>query len=98
MEYKRREVKRGYWYYDEILKKGVAIIAINYDYWYEIDKADGFDVTDQHPVLNENGESFMIGWYDAEFKTIESYHDAGINLEDAIAKAEMILGQKIEWI
>ncbi len=69
MEYKRREVKRGYWYYDEILKKGVAIIAINYDYWYEIDKADGFDVTDQHPVLNENGESFLIEWYDAEFKT-----------------------------
>lgn len=93
-EYKAREVMKGYWYYDSILKKGVVIKAINYN--YELDEWDESDLCDQALVLNDKGESFIIYWYDAEFKVSETDTSGGISLEEAIQKAEKIVGQKIE--
>ncbi|TGE04925.1 hypothetical protein [Hymenobacter fodinae] len=55
-----REVLKGYWFYDAVLRKGVIIKSINYDYWYELEKSDGLDMTDQEPELNEAGEMYII--------------------------------------
>ncbi len=95
-EYKTREVKKGYWYYDNSIKKGVVIVAINYNYKSEM--WDDSYLSDQALVLNEKGESFLIYWYDGEFKVRETDTSGGISLDEAIQKAETIVGQKIEWI
>lgn len=38
----------------------VQIFAINYDYYYEIGKADGFIEKGYKPELNEQGEQYIL--------------------------------------
>lgn len=98
MEFQGKEIKRGYWLYDGLIKKGVIINAINYDYWFEMEKANGFDMTDEEPELNENGEMYIIYWTDDLFKTIRSNTDGTLELQSTIDKAEAIVEQKINWL
>lgn len=97
-EFYQKDVKCGHWYYDNTIKKGVSIVAINYDYWYELEKSDGLNMGDERPNLNDNGEMYMIHWFDADFNNRESFSVAGLTLEEAIKRAEVITAQKIEWI
>jgi hypothetical protein len=95
---KAREVFKGFWMYDGLIRKGVIIKAINYDYWYELEEADGFDMTDETPVLNENGETYLIEWTDQAFKKLESHTVGTLSLESTVIQAEHIVKQAIEWI
>ncbi|MBT28721.1 MAG: hypothetical protein CMO01_03590 [Thalassobius sp.] len=60
--FQSRTVKTGHWLYNGELRKGIILKAINYDYWYEIEKEDGLDMDDDKPILNEEGEMYMIDW------------------------------------
>lgn len=91
------EVKRGLWLYDGRVRKGVVIQAINYDYWYELEKADGLDIGDESPALNAQGEMYIIRWMDASFRHHESFSVGGLELAETIALAESIVQQPIEW-
>jgi hypothetical protein len=95
-DYKIIEAKKGYWYYDHLVKMGVVIVAIHYN--PELAMFDESDCDDQAPVLNKNGKSFMIYWHDAEFKISQTHTSGGISLEEAIERAEGLVGKKIEWI
>ncbi|MCB2410517.1 hypothetical protein [Hymenobacter lucidus] len=93
-----REVKRGFWYYDSVLLQGVIVLAINYDYWYEIEKEDGFDMTGEVPELNDKGEMYLLVWTDAEFGKTQRHSVGTLELESTVALAEKVVNQPIEWI
>lgn len=84
--------------YDGDIKKGVIIKAINYNFWFETEKDDGFDMEGEEPNLNENGEMYMINWTDHSFKEIVSFTVGYLDLESTIILAESIINQKINWV
>jgi hypothetical protein len=94
-----REVMVGQWFYDNIIPKIVKIFALNYDYNYEIAKADDQLEELEKPELNENGEMFMIKWGNGSFsdKDLVTKEYGGLDLNSAINKAENIVHGKIEW-
>jgi hypothetical protein len=94
----KKILKKGRWKYDDLIDKGVIIVAINYDYWYELEKADGFDMTDEKPELNEMGEMYMIEWTDKDFEKQESFSVGTLELASTIEQAEIVVNRKIEWI
>ncbi|GGF09810.1 hypothetical protein [Hymenobacter cavernae] len=97
-EHQEREVKRGFWHYDGLLRKGILIQAINYDYWYELEQEEGVDQTGETPQLNAQGEMYMLLWMDQTFTTRESFTVGGLDLAETLALAESIVRQPIEWL
>ena len=82
----REIVKRGEWLYDESVYKPAYIVKLDYDFWYEMGKADGDLEPDETPELNEEGFLYYVcfksdpetipGWVDSPgFKTIEKACD-----------------------
>jgi hypothetical protein len=96
MQHYQKEVKRGHWFYDKLICKGVVISVINYDVWFEMDKE--FNESDEKPNLNENGEMYMIEWFDAFFTKRESWVAGELHLEETTQQAENIVQQKIKWL
>lgn len=94
----RREIKRGYWYYDGSAKKGVKLDVLNYDYWLALEAADGADVSGKTPALNEQGEQYVLTWYD-DVTCRKPFDEplAGLSLEEVVSEAEMMIRQKIVW-
>jgi hypothetical protein len=98
MEYKEREICRGRWLYDGVQAKGVIVVAINYDYWYELGELDGFNLPEQTPVLNEQGEIYLLNWTDASFANQESHSVGRLDLDETRALACSIVSQPIQWL
>lgn len=74
------------------------IFCINYDVYYELEKDEGFDISDDTPNLNEKGESYLIRWPTKGFKaSLSTFSLGGLSLEEAISEAERIVQQKIDW-
>jgi len=97
-ELQEREVKRGLWYYDGLLCKGVLVQAINYDYWYELEQEEGLAEPDTAPELNAQGEMYMLLWMDSTFTKRESFTVGLLDLEETLALADSIVRQAIEWL
>jgi len=55
-------MRRGYWFYAGTLRKTVMIHRLNYDVYYELEKDDGIDVSDETPRLNEDSYSYLVIW------------------------------------
>jgi hypothetical protein len=53
-------VAEGSWLYDGICEKPVYIIEQNYDYWFEMEKADGEIESGEEPELNEDGLIYYV--------------------------------------
>jgi hypothetical protein len=94
----QREVQRGRWLYDGRILKGVRILAINYDYWYELEESDGVDMSDEEPELNEQGEMYMIEWTDVTFTKMESFSVGRLELAETLELAQSVIKQPIEWL
>jgi uncharacterized membrane protein YkoI len=89
----------GFWLYNGLIKYGVKIEALNYDYWYELEKSDGSDVSNEAPVLNSDGETFMILWMDENMsKKISDSYAGAVSLEEAKKIASEKIGSTITWI
>ncbi|MBH8556825.1 hypothetical protein [Hymenobacter negativus] len=75
------------------------ISCINHDVYYELEKDEGFDLSDETPNLNEKGESYLIRWPAKGFVIgTGSFSLGGLTLEEAVAEAERIVQQKINWL
>jgi hypothetical protein len=94
-----KEVKTGKWVYDNEVTLIVKIFRLNYDYYYEIAKADDRLESNEEPNLNKNGESYMIKWGEGEFsdKDLVTRDWGGLTLESAIKKAESKIKTDIKW-
>lgn len=91
----QREIRRGRWLYNGQLLKGVRILAINYDYWYEVEEADGLDMSDEEPALNEQGEMYMIEWMNASFTQRESFSVGRLDLAETLVLVQSVVNQMI---
>ena len=88
-----------FWLYDGLIKYEVKIEALNYDYWYELEKSDDSDVSNEDPVFNSDGETFMILWMDENMsKKISDSYAGAVSLEEAKQIALKISGSTITWI
>jgi hypothetical protein len=94
----QKEIQRGKWLYGGQILKGVRILAINYDYWYDLEESDGFDMTEEEPELNEQGEMYMIEWMNASFTKLESFSVGLLDLAETRELAQSIVKQPIEWL
>src|SRR4051794_35121478 len=79
----REVVRRGTWLYDGIAPSPVAVVRLDYDFWYEIGKADEQLEPDEKPHLNDAGFQYYVcfasppeqhhGWVDSHgFDTVEA--------------------------
>lgn len=93
-----RLIIRGQWLYDKTTPMPVQIFAINYDYYYEIAKADGSLEKEDKPELNELGEQYLIALHKNDFFSLNgSIRYGGISLEEAKQQAEKLVQQIIKW-
>ena len=53
-------VRSGTWLYDDAVNQPVYIVMLDYDFWYEITKADGLLKAGEVPHLNEAGTQFYV--------------------------------------
>lgn len=96
------EVKRGYWFYAGTVRKTVMIFRLNYDFYYELEKSDGFDISDELPELNAEGCTYLLRWpiegFSVQSGSFSVLHGSqALSLEGAIERAEQIVRQPIEW-
>jgi hypothetical protein len=99
MQQQEREIQRGCWLYGGTQARGVIVKAINYDYYHELEKPGGFfDLGGEVPVLNDQGEMYLLEWTDVSFTRQESLTAGSLDLTETIALANAIVGQPIEWL
>ena len=93
-----RLVGKGQWYYDNLVLMPVQVFAINYDYGYEMDKADGRLEPGDEKYLNENGEQYVVIWGDKPYYSgsLQTREGGYLTYDEAVAKAESMVGQ-INW-
>lgn len=53
-------VATGSWLYAETSEKPVYVIQQNYDYWFEMEKADGELEPGEKSELNEDGQIYYV--------------------------------------
>jgi hypothetical protein len=99
MQQQEREIQRGFWLYGGTQTRGVILKAINYDYYHELEKPGGFfDLGEEVPVLNAQGEMYLLEWTDVSFTQQESLTAGSLDITETIALANAIVGQPIEWL
>jgi hypothetical protein len=82
-------VKSGTWQYDGGVGHEVWIVKQNFDFYYD----EGFE--DAPEDLNEDGEVFQV--VVAKDGNVRSVGLAFHSIEEAVAKAQQIIPQGIEW-
>ena len=100
MEKPEREICWGHWLYGGVQSTGGIVKALNYDYYHELDTASGiFDQENPVPVLNEQGEMYIIEWTDASFTKQEGgFPSCHLDLAETLASACSIVDQPIQWL
>jgi hypothetical protein len=71
----REVVRRGRWVYGEAAYMPVAIVRLDFDFWYEIAREEGTLAPDEQPELNTDGHAYYVcfksppdtdpGWVDS---------------------------------
>ena len=93
-------VKKGTWLYDGQIEKPVDIIALEYDFWYEIAKADGMLEPDEQPgPFGSNGELYYVRFQRALEKEGPTWVDSigHPNIDEAIEIAKSKVTGEIRW-
>ena len=73
----------------------IQIYKLNYDFYFELD--EGYHEEGGSPQLNEDGEQFVLVWNDEAFSSRSDPTFGGLTLKEAMATAENIVKQSIQW-
>lgn len=57
---KHRVVRSGTWLYDGTVKRPIYIVELDYDFWFEMCKGDGFLEPGEKPELNADGFLYYV--------------------------------------
>lgn len=94
-------VKKGTWLYDETAVKPVDIVALDFDWWYEMVKnEDGLEEGEQPIPLGDDGYIYYVRFQ----RTGESEHPTWVDsggersLSEAIKVAESKVTGEITWV
>ena len=93
-------VRRGLWLYDGSVSMPVDIVSLNYDFWYELGKADDQLEPDEVPQpMNERGVLYYYRYRHAGETATPTWADsAGFpEIEQAMLAAQERSPSLIEW-
>ena len=96
-----RLVSTGRWMDQEGKVKIVQIFSLNYDFYYEYKTMYNYE--NQHPVLNKDGEQFVLWWNESSFFSqkqgdgIEFPGSGGLTVQEAKEAAFKSIGREIQW-
>lgn len=94
-----RSAAVGEWPYDGTAPTRVLVVRLDFDFWYELAKADGTLEPDEQPVMNADGHAYYVryrpGWSEGE----RFWPDSGgfLNLTEAKQEAEATLPGPGRW-
>ena len=97
---KAKIVKKGTWLYDGLIEKPVDIVAMGFDWWYELAKADEqLEEGEKPEPLGKDGYLYYVRFQNAGEAELPTWVDsAGYgNLEEAIKEAEAKIQGAIKW-
>ena len=95
---KQKVVLDGSWDCGNATTLPVYIIEQNYDYWYEMERADGSLSGDERPKLNDRGLIYYV-----RLRAIDSDPPWGVDsfghatIEEAKRWASEKIGKQIDW-
>ena len=95
-----RIVKTGKWLYGMSVYLPVDIVAINYDFWYQLDKADGqLELNDQPEPLNAEGVLYYVRFRKALEPLEPTWPDSSgyTDINEAMAYAQSKVPGSIHW-
>lgn len=95
-----RIVRSGSWLYDDTVERPVDVIALSYDFWYEIGKADGtLDDGEEPSVMGPDGCLYYVRFRHAGDLTEPTWVDSGSydELDAAVAEADAKAASVIRW-
>jgi len=93
--YQARLIIKGTWLYDGTKQMFVEIFALNYDYYFDLDR--GYNDEGQQPELNSRGEQYVVIWSDESFFSASGFPSNGfMSVQEAKKYAEEIV-KHIEW-
>ncbi len=95
-----RIVKTGTWLYDGTIERPVDIIALDFDWWYEMAKADGILDADEAPMkLGHEGYLYYVRYQRAAETTEPTWVDSPGHqeVEQAMHFAEKKVIGGITW-
>jgi hypothetical protein len=95
-----RIVRSGFWLYDDAVEQPVDVVALAYDFWYEIGKADDtLDEGEEPAPLGPDGCLYYVRFQRAGERTEPTWVDSGGHrtLPLAVAEAEANAPSAIRW-
>lgn len=93
-------VRSGSWLYDNSARSPVDIVALDYDFWYEIGKADDQLESGEEPCpLGDGGHLYYVRFRNAGSVAEPTWVDSQSHLtvKEAIATAQERSPTPIEW-
>lgn len=89
----------GEWRYADTQTRQVVVLRTNYDFWYEIAKADGKLESDEQPSLNADGFRYYL-LYDTWPEGGQFWPDGigSLTEQDAKEAAEKMLPSPVRWL
>ncbi len=94
----RETVASGSWQYAQTALMPVFVVRLDYDFWYEVARADGTLEEGEVPNLNENGNAYYVAFHrlrdDGSFWPDSGPHRS---LDDAKTAAETRVPSPICW-
>lgn len=84
-------VKKGYWLYDNDIKKPISILKQNWDFYYE----EGYE--NEPPDLNSDGEAYYVIFDNFSDLRYANRSQTCFSEKEAIALAENKVTGKISW-
>jgi hypothetical protein len=90
-------VATGSWLYAGTSKKTVYVIQQNYDYWFEMDKADGELELGEKPELNADGQIYYVCFTPLGNKPWSVAYRGCKSLDEAKAFASEKANGPIQW-
>ncbi|UGT43416.1 hypothetical protein LTV02_08530 [Nocardia yamanashiensis] len=58
----REIVATGSWLYDEVVRRPVFVVRLDYDFWHEVARADGTLEAGEEPTLDSKGHAYYVSF------------------------------------
>ncbi|HEY3569227.1 MAG TPA: hypothetical protein VGP73_14950 [Thermoanaerobaculia bacterium] len=86
--------------YDGVVEKPVDIVGLDYDYWFEMSKADGDVGPEEHSTpLSVDGVLYYVRFQHAGETSEPTWVDSGgyTTIEKAVREAEGKIAGGVQW-
>lgn len=91
MDYKTEIILKGFWWYDDLIKKPIEIIKQNWDFYFE----EGYD--EDKPDLNDKGEVYYVIWDDYYDIRYANRSQSFLSIDEALQFIKENIKGKIVW-